>query len=137
MSDPSVLIVLSRLDPGERARRLAPVRVVATDVDGTLTRDGALDPEVVRVIAALAEAGLVVVPVSGRPAGEVLGLCRYLPGVQRAIAENGLLEVVPDRDPRWLAEPTDPQALRGWIRALLVDAVPEDARARVVLRLGP
>ena len=40
MSDPSVLIVLSRLDPGERARRLAPVRVVATDVDGTLTRDG-------------------------------------------------------------------------------------------------
>ena len=88
MSDPSVLIVLSRLDPGERARRLAPVRVVATDVDGTLTRDGALDPEVVRVIAALAEAGLVVVPVSGRPAGEVLGLCRYLPGVQRAIAEK-------------------------------------------------
>ena len=118
MSDPSVLIVLSRLDPGERARRLAPVRVVATDVDGTLTRDGALDPEVVRVIAALAEAGLVVVPVSGRPAGEVLGLCRYLPGVQRAIAENGLLEVVPDRDPRWLAEPTDPQDLRAAGRRL-------------------
>lgn len=105
-ADP-VLVPLRDLDPLAWARTLAAVRVVATDVDGTLTRHGALDPEVVRVIAALAAAGVEVLPISGRPTGEVLGLCRYLPGVTRGIAENGLLEVIPDRDPRWLAEPTD------------------------------
>ncbi|MCX4240079.1 HAD family hydrolase [Paraliomyxa miuraensis] len=110
-SDP-VLVPLSSLDVPTRGRRLGPIRVVATDVDGTLTRHGALDPEVVRVIAALTAAGVEVVPISGRPAGEVLGLCRYLPGVTRAIAENGLLEVIPDRPPRWLAEPTDQAQLR-------------------------
>ncbi|MFY0535013.1 hypothetical protein [Nannocystis pusilla] len=51
-------------------------------------------------------------PVSGRPAGEVTGLCRYLPGVTRGLAENGLLEVIPDRAPRWLGRPTDKPRLR-------------------------
>lgn len=111
-------IALSSLEPERLAEVLASVRVVATDVDGTLTREGALDPEVVRVIAALVEAMVEVVPISGRPAGEVLGLCRYLPGVHRSIAENGLLEIVPDREPRWLAEPTDPEALRAVGRRL-------------------
>lgn len=107
-----VLVPLASLDARARAAALGPIRVVATDVDGTLTHDGALDPEVVRVIAALAAAGFEVLPVSGRPTGEVLGLCRYLPGVTRGIAENGLLEVIPDRVPRWLDEPTDQAALR-------------------------
>src|SRR5690606_23609802 len=113
-ADPStpVLVPLASLSASARAAMLRPIRLVATDVDGTLTRGGALDPEVVRVIAALAASGVEVVPISGRPTGEVLGLCRYLPGVTRAIAENGLLEVIPDRAPRWLAEPTDPAALR-------------------------
>lgn len=111
-TDPPVLVPLASLSAAERLALLAPIRVVATDVDGTLTRDGALDPAVVRVISALVEAGTEVVPISGRPTGEVLGLARYLPGVARGIAENGLLEVVPDHEPRWLAEPTSPSALR-------------------------
>lgn len=102
---------LAELDGSARAALLRPIRAIATDVDGTLTRGRALDPEVVRVIAALARRGLAIVPVSGRPAGEVLGLCRYLPGVERAIAENGLLEVIPDQPPRWLGDPTDRAAL--------------------------
>ena len=75
------LVVLAELEPSVRAALLARVRTIATDIDGTLTHGRALDPEVVRVIAALARKGLRIVPVSGRPAGEVLGLCRYLPGV--------------------------------------------------------
>src|SRR5690606_29599542 len=56
--------------------------------------------------------GVAAWPVSGRPAGEVLGLCRYLPGVVRGIAENGLLEIVPDQAPRWIAQATDVARLR-------------------------
>lgn len=91
---------------------LSQVRLVATDVDGTLTRSGSLDPAVVGTIADLCAAGVDVVPISGRPAGEVAGLCRYLPGVVRAVAENGLLAVEPDREPRWLRGRPDRDRLK-------------------------
>ncbi len=94
---------LSALD----ASALAGIRVVATDVDGTLTRAGKLSAALLSSFAALAEAGLTLIPISGRPAGEVLGLCRYLPGVTFGVAENGLFEIVPDRAPRWLGPPSD------------------------------
>ena len=74
----------------------------------------------VDAIATLVDEGLELWPISGRPAGEVLGLTRYLPGVRRGIAENGLLEIVPDRAPRWITEPTDVQRLREvghWLNA--------------------
>jgi predicted mannosyl-3-phosphoglycerate phosphatase (HAD superfamily) len=103
------LLPLADLRGGARARDIA---LVATDVDGTLTRRGKLDPAVMAAISALNEAGIRVIPVSGRPTGEVLGLCRYLPGVARGLAENGLLEVIPDRPPRWLGRPTDKARLR-------------------------
>jgi hydroxymethylpyrimidine pyrophosphatase-like HAD family hydrolase len=101
----------------ERARK---IRLIATDVDGTLTRDGALDPRVAASIAELVDHGLELWPISGRPAGELLGLTRYLPGVKRGIAENGLLEIVPDAAPRWIGEPTDVENLRAvgrWLNA--------------------
>lgn len=75
---------------------LAAVRMVATDIDGTMTRAGRLCPRVLAAAADLAAAGIEVLPVSGRPAGEVLGLARYFPGVRRALAENGLVAIVPD-----------------------------------------
>lgn len=85
----------------------AAITVVATDVDGTLTRAGKLSAASLDAFARLADAGLTLIPISGRPAGEVLGLCRYLPGVEFGVAENGLLEIEPDRAPSWLDTPTD------------------------------
>ncbi|EDM78199.1 HAD-superfamily hydrolase, subfamily IIB [Plesiocystis pacifica SIR-1] len=85
---------------------IARLRVVATDIDGTLTRAGALRAELLTAFEALGAAGVQLIPISGRPAGEVLGLCRYLPGVEFGVAENGLFEIVPDHAPRWLGEPT-------------------------------
>ena len=67
--------------PISRLRLAKKPALVATDVDGTLTRVGKLDPAVLTAIVRLVEAGIAVVPVSGRPAGEVAGLVRYLPGV--------------------------------------------------------
>lgn len=94
-------------DPNQRHLRasLRAIQLVATDVDGTLTTASALSAEVVGLIAELAAAGIEVVPVSGRAAGEVLGLVRYLPGVRRGIAENGQVRVEPDRPLTWLVEP--------------------------------
>jgi HAD superfamily hydrolase (TIGR01484 family) len=92
--------------------RLAALAVVATDVDGTLTDHGKLGPELLAALTKLVRAGFTVIPISGRPAGEVLGLCRYLPGVRFGVAENGLLEIEPDHAPRWLSQQTDVARLR-------------------------
>ncbi len=100
---------------------LGHICLVATDVDGTLTRAGKLDPDALAAIWRLMVAGVTVVPVSGRPAGEVQGLVRYMPGVVRGLAENGLVEIVPDHAPRWLGTPTDKARLRGVGDRLNVD----------------
>ncbi|NVB40563.1 HAD family phosphatase [Pseudenhygromyxa sp. WMMC2535] len=106
----------TRLPPAPLAtlppERLSKVRVIASDVDGTLTRSGKLGPELITGLTRLSAAGFTIIPISGRPAGEVLGLCRYLPGVTFGVAENGLLEIVPDHAPRWLGEVTDVARLR-------------------------
>ncbi len=108
---------LGQVSALERTRRFGGIRLLATDVDGTLTKDAALDPDVVAEIGRLHRLGIEVVPVSGRPAGEILGLVRYLPGVRRGIAENGQVEVIPDRPVRWLGPPTD----RAKIRAVALE----------------
>lgn len=127
-------VALATVDAAQRTARGGAVRLVATDVDGTLTREGALAPEVLGAIARLVAAGIEVVPVSGRSAGEVLGIVRYLPGVRRGIAENGLALVIPDAPLRRLGgDPAD----RGQVRAaaqrvgagmgLSLVATPDDA----------
>lgn len=92
--------------------RLAELGVIATDVDGTLTRVGKLSPELLAALGRLADAGVTIIPISGRPSGEVQGLCRYLPGVRFGVAENGLLEIEPEHVPRWLDRPTNIARLR-------------------------
>lgn len=78
------------------ASSLARIRLLATDIDGTMTRDGKIPAAVLDAIEALHGVGVEVLPVTGRSAGEALGLARYLPTVRRAIAENGAVFVVPD-----------------------------------------
>jgi hydroxymethylpyrimidine pyrophosphatase-like HAD family hydrolase len=100
-------IPLGSLDPAACAARSRPIRLLATDVDGTLTREGALASEVVDAIARLAASGIETMPTSGRSSGEVLGLVRYLPGVRRGLAENGCVEVIPDAPVRPLGPTVD------------------------------
>ena len=64
------------------------VRVLATDMDGTLTTDGCFRPALLRAFEDLAAAGIVVLVVTGRSAGWTHGLAKYLP-VAGTIAENG------------------------------------------------
>ncbi|MGL5081434.1 MAG: HAD-IIB family hydrolase [Microcoleaceae cyanobacterium] len=64
------------------------VRLLATDVDGTLTTQQQFPSTMVQSLERLAEAGIAVLLVTGRSAGWVQGLAHYLP-VLGAIAENG------------------------------------------------
>lgn len=63
-------------------------RLIATDMDGTLTDDGKFSGMLFTALEALAKAGWPVLIVTGRSAGWVNGIAHYLP-VMGAIAENG------------------------------------------------
>ncbi len=64
------------------------VRLIATDMDGTLTRGDRLSQELLADLDALQAAELPVIVTTGRSAGWVSGLLHYLP-ITGAIAENG------------------------------------------------
>ena len=67
---------------------LKNIRLVATDMDGTLTQTGKFTPTLLQALEQLAAAGIQVLIVTGRSAGWVGGLVHYLP-IWGAIAENG------------------------------------------------
>ncbi len=67
---------------------LGDIRLVATDMDGTLTQAGKFTPALLQALADLAAANIKVIVVTGRSAGWVSGLAAYLP-IAGAIAENG------------------------------------------------
>ncbi|MSQ84671.1 MAG: HAD family phosphatase [Myxococcales bacterium] len=86
---------------------LANVQVVLTDIDGTMTGDARITPAVIEASLRLAAAGVDIFPVTGRSAGEALGLARYIPSFSRAIAENGGVLIVPDRPIVYLRQRVD------------------------------
>ncbi|MGK7877399.1 MAG: HAD-IIB family hydrolase [Xenococcaceae cyanobacterium] len=70
------------------ANRLKNIRLVATDMDGTLTQQGKFTSTLLQTLEALAKAEISVLIVTGRSAGWVDAVKTYLP-VTGAIAENG------------------------------------------------
>ena len=47
----------------------ASLQGILTDIDDTLTTEGAITPDALQALADLKAAGLVVVPITGRPIG--------------------------------------------------------------------
>jgi HAD superfamily hydrolase (TIGR01484 family) len=72
----------------ELAGHAAQLRGIFSDIDDTLTHDGALVPEAYAALVRAKEAGLRIVLVTGRPAGWAEVLANIWP-VDAAIAENG------------------------------------------------
>ena len=70
------------------AAALRPLRGVLTDIDDTLTRDGAIEPAALAALQALADAGVPVLPITGRPAGWSRPFVLQWP-VPAIVAENG------------------------------------------------
>jgi hypothetical protein len=67
---------------------LAAVVGVLTDIDETVSSHGRLTAEAYGALAALKEAGLRVIPVTGRPAGWCDHIARFWP-VDAVVGENG------------------------------------------------
>jgi HAD superfamily hydrolase (TIGR01484 family) len=113
---------------------LARIRVLATDVDDTVTKDGKIPSSTVECLEALGRAGLTVALVTGRPAGWAQALAAYLPAVRVAVAENGLvafdgeggrMELGPRRGPDFLTRLADNSAR---VRdAFGLEVTPDDA----------
>jgi HAD superfamily hydrolase (TIGR01484 family) len=84
-------LALSNLDASR-------VRLIATDMDGTLTRGDRFSSQLLADLEALQATGLPVIVTTGRSAGWVSGLLHYLP-IAGAIAENGgIFYPASDRD---------------------------------------
>ncbi len=64
------------------------VKAVLTDIDGTLTQDGRLPAIAYEALERLKDAGLIVIPVTGRPAGWCDMIARQWP-VDGVVGENG------------------------------------------------
>src|SRR2546427_2391543 len=69
----------------EERRRITGV---FTDIDDTLTTDGAITPDALAALAALKAGGLHVIAITGRPVGWSEPLARTWP-VDAIVAENG------------------------------------------------
>ena len=61
---------------------------VFTDIDDTLTTEGAITPDALQALADLAAAGLHVIPITGRPVGWSVPFASAWP-VDSIVAENG------------------------------------------------
>lgn len=67
---------------------LREVRGVLTDIDDTLTHEGAIEPEALAALSDLHGAGLPVIAITGRPMGWSEPFAREWP-MQAIVAENG------------------------------------------------
>ena len=82
---------------------VTPIRGVLTDIDDTLTTDGRLTAEAYCALERLREAGVLVVPVTGRPAGWCDHIARMWP-VDAVVGENGAFYFRYDRRERRLVK---------------------------------
>ena len=105
------------------------IRILLTDIDGTLTDRGKLRAPVYSALEHLDEAGIAVVPVTGRPAGWCELIARQWP-VHGVIGENGAFYFRNDgRMRRWFATSAERQRVNRLrlreIRRRVIKEVPE------------
>jgi HAD superfamily hydrolase (TIGR01484 family) len=120
------MIPLAEFPPADRAA----VGFVLTDIDDTLTDHGRLPAESYMAMQRLRQAGLVVIPVTGRPAGWCDLIARQWP-VDGVIGENGALYFRHlDRERRMLRRYAKDAATRAADR-LKLDRIRDEVLAKV------
>lgn len=95
----------------DKARRMSlRYRAIATDYDGTLAEDGAVQVETVAALQSFRDAGGVALLVTGRQLDELLTVCNCIGLFDRVVAENGAVLYTPsDRTERLLAPAVRPE----------------------------
>jgi hydroxymethylpyrimidine pyrophosphatase-like HAD family hydrolase len=83
--------------------------ILALDYDGTIARDGVLDPDVKSAIAEARMRGIVVVLVTGRNLSDLKRLAGGIEFVDAVVAENGAVLALPNGHTRLFGNPP-PQA---------------------------
>jgi HAD superfamily hydrolase (TIGR01484 family) len=73
----------------------AKVVGVFTDIDDTLTTEGAITPDALQALHNLKAKGLMVIPITGRPVGWSVPFASTWP-VDAMVAENGAVALLPD-----------------------------------------
>jgi HAD superfamily hydrolase (TIGR01484 family) len=68
---------------------------VFTDIDDTLTTDGAITPDALKALQDINTAGLMVIPITGRPVGWSIPFASTWP-VNAMVAENGAVALLPE-----------------------------------------
>ena len=81
------------------ADQRAHIKGVFTDIDDTLTDDGRMEASVLDALFRLQRAGLLVIPITGRPAGWCDLIARMWP-VDAVVGENGAFYFRYDHDTR-------------------------------------
>ena len=87
------MLKLSAWPLAERRRVIG----VFTDIDDTLTTDGAITPDALQALADLKAAGLHVIPITGRPVGWSQPFALAWP-VDALVAENGAVALVSSKN---------------------------------------
>jgi HAD superfamily hydrolase (TIGR01484 family) len=85
------------LDLSHWPRTHQPWLGVFTDIDDTLTTEGAITADALQALAALKQAGLMVIPITGRPMGWSRDFAQNWP-VDALVAENGAAAWLPQAD---------------------------------------
>ena len=85
--------------------------VLALDYDGTIARDGQLDPDVRTAIGEARQRGIAVVLVTGRILPELQRAAGPLDFVDAVVAENGAVLASADGNSRLVGQPAPPQFL--------------------------
>jgi HAD superfamily hydrolase (TIGR01484 family) len=121
------LLPLSQWPTGARAQ----VQGVLTDIDDTLTTDGAITPDALAALHALRAAGLPVFAITGRPAGWSQAFALAWP-VNAIVAENGAVALSRGHGGRlckaYLQDPSTRQANLQRLRAVaqgILQAMPQ------------
>ncbi len=91
-------VTIAPLSALSLARR-RQIRGVLADIDDTITTDGRLTAAAYRAMESLQEAGLLVIPITGRPAGWCDMIARFWP-VDGVVGENGAFYFRFDRKER-------------------------------------
>lgn len=81
------------------------LRVIATDYDGTIAKDGVLDPSVRTAIANARKHGVLIVIVTGRILSELRNVAGCLDFVDGVVAENGAVVALPNGHVTLLGSP--------------------------------